>query len=295
MPYRLLAVICLALAACGCGRATPSIEPASAQAFDATAIAATGSAAKSGAGDSPAAPLVGPLSIAAAANVRFALDAIIADFQQRHPQAKIQVVYGSSGNLFAQITSGAPHDVFLSADTRYPAELVKAHLARPDQRFAYARGQLALWTAKSSPLPLETACLDTLVDPRVVHVAIAHPELAPYGRAAEIVLAKKGYSQRLAAKLVFGEDVAQAMQFVDAGAAEIGLVAYSLTRAPSARERGRAWIVPLDLYPPIVQHGVILNAAQHRPLATAFRDFLLSPAGLQILERYGYVKPDPDS
>ena len=229
------------------------------------------------------------LTVAAAADLRFALDELAAKFHATHTAVDLAVTYGSSGNFFAQIQNGAPFDVFLSADADYPRRLIAAGLANRDSLFLYGIGRIVLWVPAGSLLDPSLG-IGALEAPSVHHIAIANPEHAPYGRAAVAALRSLGVYDRVSPKLVLGENVAQAFQFVESGAAEAGIVALSLAAAPAARNRGRYWELPASAYPKIEQGGVILNRAPAGP-AAQFRAFLLSAEARRILRQYGFAPP----
>jgi molybdate transport system substrate-binding protein len=231
------------------------------------------------------------LRVAAAANLKFAFDEIAAEFEKTHDGIRVTVTYGSSGNFFAQLSNGAPFDLFLSADVDYPRKLVEKGLARREGLFVYAVGQIVVWVPERSSLDLHRDRLRAVADPAVRKIAIANPRHAPYGRAAEAALKKLGIFEQVQARLVFGENVEQAAQFVHSGAADAGILPLSLARAPALRDTGRHWPVPADAYPPIEQAGVILNAAKDRDAAEQLRDMLLGPEGRAILARHGYAIP----
>jgi molybdate transport system substrate-binding protein len=224
------------------------------------------------------------LAVAAAADLNFALPEIARQFHAAAPAVELQVAYGSSGNFFAQIGNGAPFDVFLSADVAYPRKLAAAGLGAGNSIFTYAVGRLVVWVPAASPLDPATA----LRQPSVKHVAIANPQHAPYGRAAQAALRTLGLYQTVGPKLVLGENVAQTLQFVESGAADAGIVALSLALAPPVRARGRYWEIPLEAYPRVEQGGIIMKDS---PAARDFRAFLLSAAGRRTLKQYGFFVP----
>lgn len=224
------------------------------------------------------------LSIAAAADLQFALAEAARQFHQQHPQTELAIDYGSSGNFYAQIRNGAPFDLFLSADVQYPGNLARDGLVRADSVFVYAAGRIAVWVPASSKLDPATA----LRDPAVTRIAIANPQHAPYGRAAEAALRSMGLYDSVEKKLVLGENISQTLQFVQSGAADVGIVALSLAVAPTVRGQGRYWEVPLDAYPKMEQGGVILKDS---PAAREFRDWLLAPAGRGLLKQFGFSLP----
>jgi molybdate transport system substrate-binding protein len=228
--------------------------------------------------------------VAAAADLRFALEAAAREFRAVHPDVAVEAAYGSSGNFHAQLLHEAPFDVFLSADLAYPQDLARRGRTL-DGWFPYAAGKIVVWTPAGSPLDLERRGLEALSDPGVRHVAIAHPEHAPYGRAAEAALRAHGLYDAVAPKLVLGENVSQTMQFVQTGGAEAGIVALSLALAPAARQTGQYWEIPPASYPRIEQGGAILKWARDPEAARAFRDFLTAPAGRAILKANGFDVP----
>ena len=239
------------------------------------------------------APPSATLTIAAAADLQFALTEVKAAFTKTQPGLDVAITYGSSGNFYTQLTNKAPFDLFLSADLDYPKKLVAAGLADGTTEFRYSRGRLVLWVPKHSPIPLEQLGMQALLHPAARKVAIANPRHAPYGKAAEAALRKLGLLEAVTPRLVFGENIGQTAQFVQTGAADIGILALSLAKAPVMAASGRMWEVPQDAYPPLDQGGVILNHARNRAVALAFRDFLRSPEGLAILRRYGFTTEGP--
>jgi molybdate transport system substrate-binding protein len=224
------------------------------------------------------------VTIAAAADLNFALPEIARQFHAAHPVIELDVAYGSSGNFFAQIGNRAPFDVFLSADVEYPRRLAAAGIGAGNSLFTYAVGRLVVWVPAASRFDPATA----LRDPDVKHVAIANPQHAPYGRAAQAALRTLGLYQSVEPKLVLGENIAQTLQFVESGAADAGIVALSLALAPPVRARGRYWEIPLDAYPRLEQGGILLKDSN---AARDFRVFLLSADGRRILKQYGFFVP----
>ncbi len=229
------------------------------------------------------------VAIAAAADLQFALTEVKEAFAKAQPGIEVSLTFGASGTFYAQLMSKAPFDLFLSADESYPKKLVEAGVADGSTTFRYSRGHLVLWVPKGSPIPIETLGLQALLHPAAKKVAIANPRHAPYGRAAEAALTKTGLLAAVTPRLVFGENIAQTAQFVQTGAADIGIIALSLALSPPMAATGRHWPVPEDTHPPLDQGGVVLNHAGDRAAALAFRDFLQSPAGVAILRRHGFV------
>jgi molybdate transport system substrate-binding protein len=252
------------------------------------AVAACGSAHTDRAGDG-ARPRV---RVAAASDLNAALPAIVAAFSAAHA-ADVEVSYGSSGNLYAQLANQAPFDMFFSADAEYPRRLKDGGATLAGGDFEYGIGRIVLWVPEQSPLDIEHEGLRALAAPAVSHVAIANPEHAPYGRAAVAALKHEGLEDAVRPKLVNGENVAQAMQFVQSGAADAGIVAVSLALTPAGR-KGRWADIPAGAYPPLRQAGTILKWAADPAAARALRDFIVSPAGRAILLKYGFAQGPAD-
>ena len=231
------------------------------------------------------------LTIAAAADLKFAFDDVVKAFNEKHPATKVSVTFGSSGNFFTQLQNGAPFDLFFSADIQYPKKLAEAGLTT-DAVFLYSIGQIVVWIPQNSPIDVKKLGIKALLEPSVSKIAIANPEHAPYGRAAVAALKTLKVYDQVRPKLVFGENIAQAAQFVQSGAADVGILALSLAIAPKMAETGRHWEVSLDAYPKLEQGGVILKSAKNIEGARAFRDFVLSEQGRAILKRYGFFLPE---
>ncbi len=205
------------------------------------------------------------MRVAAASDLNAALSDVIARFGGAH-DVDVSVSYGSSGTFYAQLLNQAPFDLFLSADVTYPNQLAARGLTVPQSEFTYAIGRIAVWAPASSPLDLEHDGLQALTSASVAHVAIANPEHAPYGRAAVAAMQAAGIYDRVRSKLVVGENVAQTMQFVQSGAADVGIVALSLALAPNVKGKGRLFEIPASTYPRLEQGGTIISRA--RPTST---------------------------
>lgn len=235
-------------------------------------------------------PLAGQtLTVAAAANLKAVLDAFKPGFEARHSGATLQISLGASGSLVAQIQQGAPFDVFLAADAEFPDKVVAAGLAagRP---FPYATGRLTLWIRKDLGLSPEKEGLKVLLNPAVKRISLANPATAPFGRSAETALKAAGLHEALKARLVFGENIGQAAQFLQAGAAEAGFVSSPQVLVP-ALAHGLAWTVPQHLYPVQKQCGVLLKRSAQPALAAAFRDELLGAEAQALFAKLGYGAP----
>ncbi len=197
----------------------------------------------------------------------------------------IKVAYGSSGRLFAQIRSGAPFQVFLSADQDKPARLADLGLADSASRFTYASGELVLWSVDSSR---EVSDSNALLSPDVHRIALANPRLAPYGTAAAEALNELGLLAKLSGKLVQGENIAQTFQFVESGNAQLGFVARSQVLSLTEIRAGATWVVPDHLYRPIRQDAVLLNRAIGCQVCSEFLSFLREDAQLALISASGY-------
>ena len=229
------------------------------------------------------------IRVAAAADLKFALDELGMRYEKQSG-SKIAVSYGSSGNFLAQIQNGAPFDVFLSADIEYPRKLEAAGLAEPGTLYAYALGRIVIWMPADTRLDLSKLGWKALLDPDIQKIAIGNPEHAPYGRAAVAALRNAGIYEQVRAKLVYGENIAQAAQFVASGNAQAGILALSLAISPPMRE-GKRWDIPTNMHPPIEQAAVILRNAKDKDGARAFLIFLKSAEARKILESYGFSVP----
>ena len=227
--------------------------------------------------------------VAAASDLKFALDEAIGRLRGRVPAMDVQVTYGSSGTMHAQLRQRAPYDLFLSADIAYPRDLVSRGVGTERDLFTYAVGRIVVWVPSASTLPVEREGIRVL--DRAARIAIANPRHAPYGRAAEAAMRRAGILERVQPRLVLGENVAQAAQFVQSGAAQAGIIAKSLAVAPAMRGAGRSWDVPVDLYPALMQGGLILPWAASRDAAARVRDILLSDQGRALLEANGFGLP----
>jgi molybdate transport system substrate-binding protein len=254
-----------------------------------TAIAAGLMAGCAGGGGSPGEPR--EVRVAAAADLKFAFDELAAAFQARNPGIVVKPTYGASGNLFTQLSNGAPFDLFLSADIDYPRKLIEQGKAAKESEFLYAVGHLVVWVPNGSPLDLDKLGLRAVADPGVRKVAIANPRHAPYGRAAEAALKHAGVFGEVKDRLVLGENIAQTAQFVESGAADVGLIALSLALAPPMLDQGRYWEVPADAFPPLEQGGVVLSGAADAAAAQALREYLTGADGRVILRKYGFRLP----
>jgi molybdate transport system substrate-binding protein len=224
------------------------------------------------------------VQVAVAANFTAPIQAIAKAFEADTGH-KLVAAYGSTGQFYTQIKNGAPFEVFLAADDSTPAKLEREQETVPGSRFTYATGTLALWSAKPGYVDAEGAVLK---GNSYQHLSIANPKAAPYGLAATQVLAKMNLTQATQPKLVEGQNITQAFQFVSTGNAELGFVALSQIFKDGKVEQGSAWIVPAALHDPIKQDAVILNKGRDSDAAKALMQYLKGPAAAAIIKSYGY-------
>lgn len=227
------------------------------------------------------------LNVAVASNFASTLELIAQAFEAASTH-EVRIIRGSSGKHYAQIVSGAPFDVFLSADRARPSLLAEEGHAVPGSLRTYALGQLALWS-KAEGIPLDSEYLVNTDNYETI--AIANPRLAPYGEAARQVLDRLGVAGDAGSRLVLGENIAQTFQFAYSGSADIALIAYSQTLTPNLQGRGSTWRIPAALHAPIRQDMVLLHASE----ATAeFAAFMGGPVVEDILLKNGYLLPESE-
>ena len=224
------------------------------------------------------------VQVAVAANFSAPIQAIAADFE-KDTGHKLVASYGATGQFYTQIKNGAPFEVFLSADDTTPQKLESEGATVKGSRFTYAIGTLALWSAKAGYVDAEGRVLK---GNHYQHLSIANPKAAPYGLAATQVLAKLGLTDQVKGKLVEGQNITQAYQFVSTGNAELGFVALSQIYKDGKVSGGSAWIVPADLHDPIKQDAVILDKGKDNPAAKALVDYLKGPKAATVIKSYGY-------
>lgn len=229
------------------------------------------------------------LTVAAAADLTFALKEIATNYEKQ-TGTHVKIVFGSSGTLTTQIENGAPFDMLFSADIIYPKKLESDGLTEPGSMYQYAVGRIVLWTPNDSKVDVSKG-MTCLSSREAQHVAIANPQHAPYGRAAVSAMTNAGVYDQVKGKFILGENVAQAMQFVDSGNADVGIVALSLALSPTVISRGRYWEVPLESYPRIEQGAVIVKASRNKEAAKSFLLYVRGAEGSAILKRYGFFLP----
>ncbi|NMX93266.1 MULTISPECIES: molybdate ABC transporter substrate-binding protein [unclassified Pseudomonas] len=224
------------------------------------------------------------VQVAVAANFTAPIQAIAADFEKDTGHTLV-AAYGATGQFYTQIKNGAPFEVFLSADDTTPQKLESEGDTVKGSRFTYAVGTLALWSAKEGYVDAKGAVLKKN---EYQHLSIANPKAAPYGLAATQVLAKLGLTEQVKSKLVEGQNITQAYQFVSTGNAELGFVALSQIYKDGKVSSGSAWIVPGQMHDPIKQDAVILNKGKDNPAAKALVDYLKGPKAAAVIKSYGY-------
>ena len=230
------------------------------------------------------------INVAAAADLNYALTELAHRFETNTGN-KVTLSFGASGNLDSQLLNGAPFDLFFSADEDYPKKLASAGVADSSSRRTYAIGHLVLWVPNSSSLDPGKLQMEVLTQPSVARIAIANPEHAPYGRAAMAALEHYGLKEKVAGKLVFGENISQAAQFVQSGNAQAGLIALSLAKSPSMKAAGKYWELPSEAHPELRQVVIVISASKQKKAAKAFLDFVLSPEGSAVLQQFGLTPP----
>src|SRR5256712_10713090 len=233
----------------------------------------------------------GEISVAAASDLNFAFKEIVAEFEKKTGHT-VKLSLGSSGNFYAQLSNGAPFDLFFSADIGYPKKLVEAGLAEPGTLYLYAIGRIVVWVPKGSPIAVAELGITALQHPSVKKVAIANPKHAPYGRAAVAAMEHYKVHDTVKDKLVLGENISQTAQFIQTGGADIGIIALSLAVSPAMKETGAYWEVPIDAYPRLEQGAVILKAAKDQKTARAFLDYIKRSDGTAGFKRYGFFLPE---
>ena len=227
------------------------------------------------------------VTVAAAADLSDTLKEIAVGFQKQ-TGARLNVIVGSSGNLYTQIQNGAPFDVFMSADAGYPRKLIAEGHADEKSFFVYGVGTLVLMARANSPVELDDL-VKAVAGNSVRKVAIANPQHAPYGRAAVEALQRLGIYDRVAPKLVIGENVSQAAQFVESGNAQLGFVALARVLAPAVRGKVKYVDVPANAYTVIEQGAVVLDHGRNNFAAHAFMRYLKTPEAVAVLQKYGFA------
>jgi molybdate transport system substrate-binding protein len=229
------------------------------------------------------------IAIAAASDLNFAMKDLIGEYEKSTGN-HVKLSLGSSGNFYAQIQNGAPFDLYFSADIGYPKKLEEAGLTVPGSLYRYAVGRIVLWTNRSSQRDVAKG-LEILRDPAIKKIAIANPKHAPYGRAAVAAMQHFKVYDEAKDRLVLGENISQAAQFIESGACDIGVIALSLALAPTMKAAGTYWEIPSEAHPPLEQGAAILKSSKHQKTAQQFLEFMQSVQGQEIMRRYGFTQP----
>ncbi|MFZ1502332.1 MAG: molybdate ABC transporter substrate-binding protein [Nitrospira sp.] len=229
------------------------------------------------------------IAVAAASDLNFAIKELIGAFEKQTGH-HVKLSLGSSGNFFAQLQQGAPFDLYFSADIGYPRKLEEAGLTVPGSLYRYAVGRVVLWAPKSSPLDVSKG-LTVLREPTIKKIAIANPKHAPYGRAAVAAMEHAQVYADVKDRLVLGENISQAAQFIESGACDVGIIALSLALAPAMKSAGTYWQIPDEAHPPLEQGAVIVKQSKHQDTARQFLTFMQGPQGQEMMTRYGFTLP----
>ncbi|MBC7202768.1 MAG: molybdate ABC transporter substrate-binding protein [Pusillimonas sp.] len=235
----------------------------------------------------PSIAFAGVVNVATAANFAAPMRQLAQAFNETSGH-ELNVSVGSTGKLFSQIENGAPFDVFLAADQETPKQAEALGRAVAGTRFTYAIGKLVLWSPQPGLVDEEGKVLR---NDQFNRIAIANPKVAPYGRAAEQVVQKMQLTDALKTKWVFGQSIGQTYQFVASGNAQLGFVALSQLIGQNTMESGSAWVVPAQMYEPLLQDAQLLGHGVKNTAAEAFMSFLKSPEASHIIESFGYSLP----
>lgn len=227
------------------------------------------------------------LTIAAASDLRFALDEVVEIFEADHSGHNINVIYGSSGRMTAQIINGAPYDILFSADISFPQRL-QAEGMTATEPAVYAIGRIVLWSSRldASSMTLQ----DLAINDNIRRIAIAQPAHAPYGQRAQEAMETAGVWEQIQSKLVFGENIAHAAQMTESGAADIGIIALSLALFPSMLEHGYT-LISDSMHNPLTQGFVVTRRGGENALAMQFAEFMGTNEAHEIMKKYGFVMP----
>ena len=238
----------------------------------------------------PAIASADDIAVAAASDLHFAIKELIVEYEKQTGH-HVKLSLGSSGNFYAQLQQGAPFDLYFSADIGYPKKLEEAGLTVPGSLYRYAVGRVVLWAPKQSPVEVSKG-LTVLRDAAVRKIAIANPKHAPYGRAAVAAMEQSQVYAEVKDRLVLGENISQAAQFIESGACDVGIIALSLAMAPVMKSAGSYWLIPAEAHPPLEQGAVIMKQSKQQDAARHFLQFMQSPQGQEVMTRYGFTLPN---
>jgi len=227
------------------------------------------------------------ITVAAAADLKFAMDEIVREFKKTNRADEVEVIYGSSGKFHTQIQQNAPYDLYFSADIAYPQELAKQGLAASDVT-PYAVGRIVLWSADMDASKMQ---LNNLTDANITRIAMANPKHAPYGKRAEEALRASGLWDKVEPKLIYGENISHTAQFVQTGNAQMGIIALSLALNPELSGKGGYFLIPDNLHEPLEQGYIITKQGADKELAKRFADYMSSAPARAVMTKYGFVLP----
>lgn len=228
------------------------------------------------------------ITVAAAADLKFAMDEIVTTFKKANAGDEIDVIYGSSGKFHTQIQQGAPYDLYFSADIGFPRELAKNGFAASEVK-PYAFGRIVLWSASQDATQMTLA---SLADPNITRIAIANPKHAPYGKRAEEALRASGMWDKVEPKLVYGENISHTAQFVQTKNAQVGIIALALAINPELASKGGYWLIPDNLHEPLEQGFIITKEGANNALAKRFADYMGGKPARAVMTKYGFVLPE---
>lgn len=226
----------------------------------------------------------GEVNVAVAGNFFKPIKVLATEFEAKSGH-KVALSVGATGKLYAQISNGAPFDVFFAADQRRPTKLVAEKLAVKNSQFTYAQGQLVLWSKEPGLIDTQGKRLSA---PGMIRLAIANPKAAPYGEQAVNALKKLGLYKQLESKIVQGQNIGQTFQYVSSGSVQQGIIAMSQVTVNGEITTGSSWIIPSHLYDAIQQDAVLLEKGKNNPVAQQFLDYIQSPSALKIIRSFGY-------
>lgn len=231
----------------------------------------------------------GEVKITAAADLVYAFKEMQAEFEKAYPGEKAIMAFGSTGKAYTQIVNGAPYDMYFAADMGYVQKLKDAGLVSHDPK-PYAYGRIGLWAPKTNNIDVKRG-FELLLDPKVKKIAIADPSHAPYGVAAVNALKSQNYYEKVQNRLVLGENVSQSAQFIQSGAAEVGILPLSLGIADTLKAQGDFFLLPASWHNDIIQGYALLKNGENNPTATKFEAFVGTPKAREIFKKYGFVLP----
>lgn len=228
------------------------------------------------------------ITVAAAADLKFAMDEIVTTFKKANSGDEIDVIYGSSGKFHTQIQQGAPYDLYFSADISFPRELAKKGFAASEVK-PYAFGRIVLWSAS---LDATKMTLSSLTDPKITRIAIANPKHAPYGKRAEEALRASNLWDQVEPKLVYGENISHTAVLVQTKNAQVGIIALALAIHSELASKGGYWLIPDNMHEPLEQGFIITKEGANNALAKRFADYMGGKPARAVMTKYGFVVPE---